>query len=240
MPKTEIQDDRQNDSNDVILVVDDHPVVFAGIRLLIEEAGDGVIRNARSFAEAFRLWRHLGPAIVIVDLAMGAGALAGLSFIRRLRRYDKTVPILVLSMYDDPRIAHEALKVGANGYVVKDASNDEIAISLATVREGLPYVSRILASDLAFLRTREPDSLAIEALSSRERYILSLLSEGKSYGQIADNLALSYKAVAHTCNRLKPKLGVQSLQELVRFAVQNFPKAHNVARLPAKRSKKEN
>ncbi|WP_108682278.1 response regulator transcription factor [Methyloceanibacter sp. wino2] len=238
MPNDEIQNDQQTDSDDVILLVDDHPVVFAGIRLLIEETGGTVIRNAQSFAEAFRFCRSRRPAIVIVDLAMGAGALAGLSFIRRLRRYDESVPILVLSMYDDPRIAHEALKVGANGYVVKDASNDEIAMALTTVRQGLPYVSRILASDLAFLRNREPKTLALEALSSRERFILSLLADGKSYTQIADNLALSYKSVAHICNRLKPKLGVQSLQELVHFAVQNFPAPPNVARPLAKGSKK--
>lgn len=238
MPNDRNPNGGQTDSNDVILVVDDHPVVFAGIRLLIEETRATVIHNAQSFSEAFRLCRLRRPAIVIVDLAMGAGALAGLSFIRRLRRYDESVPILVLSMYDDPRIAHEALKVGADGYVVKDASNDEIAISLETVREGLPYVSRVLASDLAFLRNRQPKSLDLEALSPRERFILSLLAEGKSYAQIADNLALSYKAVAHICNRLKPKLGVQSLQELVHFAVQHFPVTPNVARPPAKGSKK--
>jgi DNA-binding NarL/FixJ family response regulator len=238
VPKHEIQDDQQTDSDDVILVVDDHPVVLAGIRLLIEEADGSVIRSAQSFSEAFRLCRRQRPAMVIVDLAMSAGPLAGLSFIRRLRRYDETVPILVLSMYDDPRIAHEALKIGANGYVVKDASNEELAVSLSAMREGLPYVSRVLASDLAFLRNREPGSMALDALSERERYVLSLMAEGKSYTQIADNLALSYKAVAHICNRLKPKLGVQSLQELVQFAVQRFPAAAGGARSSAKSSRK--
>ena len=237
MPKHESQDRRRADSGDVIVVVDDHPVVLAGIRLLVEEVSGAVIRSSQSFAEAFRLCRSAQPAVVVVDLATGAGALAGLSFIRRLRRYDDTVPILVLSMYDDPCIAHEALKVGANGYVVKDASNEELAVSLSTVREDLPYVSRILASDLAFLRNREPASMALDALSTRERYVLSQLAEGRSYAQIADNLALSYKAVAHICNRLKPKLRVQSLQELTHFAVQHFPTASGTARGLAKTSK---
>ncbi|ODR98726.1 hypothetical protein AUC68_09735 [Methyloceanibacter methanicus] len=220
-----------------MLIVDDHPIVVAGFRRLLHDAGWHAVEHTSSFAKAFRLCRRARPEAVVVDLAMSAGSLAGLSFVRRLRRYDSDIPILVLSMHDDPLIARAALKAGANGYVVKDTSPEELVQGLAAILHGTPYVSRVLASDLAFHKTHAPESMAIDALSSRERYVLSLLAEGKSYAQIADNLALSYKAVAHLCNRLKPKLGVQSLQELVRFAVQNFPAASTTTRKPAKHPK---
>lgn len=222
-----------------VLVIDDHPIVVVGIRRLLEQVVCDDLRHTSSAAEGFRLCRRARPEAVVVDLAMNAGGLAGLSFVRRLRRYDPDVPILVLTMHDDPLIARAALKAGANGYVVKDTSPEEIVQGLTAILDGTPYVSRVLASDLAFLKSREPECLAIDALSPRERNVLSLLAEGKTYAQIAANLALSYKAVAHLCNRLKPKLGVQSLQELVRFAVQNFPTASVATRKPAKHPKNQ-
>lgn len=239
MPNIHIQVRQQDGRGTRILIVDDHPIVVAGFRRLLLDAGWRDVDHTPSFADAFRRWRRARPDALVVDLAMNAGGLAGLSFVRRLRRYDPDVPILVLTMHDDPRIARAALRAGANGYVVKDTAPEEVVQGLTAILDGTPYVSRLLASDLAFLKARQPESGAIDALSSRERHVLSMLAEGKSYTQIADNLAVSYKSVAHICNRLKPKLGVQSLQELVRFAVQNFPAPAPVARAPAKRSKKD-
>lgn len=236
MPYIQRQFLQQADRDVRILIVDDHPIVVTGLRRLLHDAGWADVDHTSSFAKAFRRCRRSRPDAVVIDLSMNAGGLAGLSFVRRLRRFDRDVPILVLTMHNDPIIARAALRTGANGYVVKDTSPEEVVQGLTAVLDGHPYVSRVLASDLAFLKARQPASSAIDALSSRERHVLSMLAEGKTYAQIADNLALSYKAVAHICNRLKPKLGVRSLQELTHFALQNFPTAPPGARAPTKRS----
>ena len=218
-----------------ILVVDGHPVIVAGLRHVLRDSGPHRIDHTPSFAEAFRRCRQHRPTVVVVEIAQGVRGLAGLSFVRRLRSSGLAVPIFVLSMHSDPLIAREALKLGANGYVPKDVPAEEIAQGLATVVSGTSYVSRALASDLAFLAAREPERGQIDSLSPRERHVLSLLADGKSYIQIAANLAISYKSVAHICNRLKPKLGVQSLPELVRFAMRHFPAARSMLQPPVNR-----
>ncbi|MEM9591405.1 MAG: response regulator transcription factor [Pseudomonadota bacterium] len=236
MPHIQQQFLQQADRGARILIVDDHPIVGAGLRRLLHDAGWLDVHYTSSFARAFRRCRRFRPDAVVIDLATSAGALTGLSFVRRLRRYDRNIPVLVLTMHNDPIVAREALRTGANGYVVKDTSPEEIVQGVTAALDGHPYVSRMLASDLAFLKVRQPAASALDALSSRERHVLSMLAEGKTYSQIANNLALSYKAVAHICNRLKPKLGVRSLQELTHFAVQNLPTAPSGRRVRAKRS----
>ncbi|GFO83101.1 MAG: DNA-binding response regulator [Methyloceanibacter sp.] len=206
-----------------VLAIDDHPITLAGLRTLLTESGTIDLHCACSFSEGLQVCRDIRPEIVVVDLAMRAGTLAGLSFIRRLRRYNPAVPTLVLSMHSDPLIAREALKAGANGYVVKDAAPNEITRALADMSNGKRYVSQDMAENIAFSQTREGLPNALKSLSARERLVLAHMAEGKSYTQIASSLALSYKAVAHICNRLKPKLGVQTLPELVHFAMRHFP-----------------
>lgn len=91
--------------------------------------------------------------MIIVDLAMGTGALGGLSFIRRLRLHDQQqTPILVLTMHSDPVIVSRALEVGATGYVLKDTSSDEVLKAFQRVRENRPYLSHDLASELPLWR----------------------------------------------------------------------------------------
>lgn len=223
MSKVAPQDGHGGDVRTSVLAIDDHPIALAGLRALLGASGAIDLHCACSLAEGFQICRDSKPEIVVVDLAMRAGSLAGLSFIRRLRRYNPAVAVLVLSMHRDPLVAREALKAGANGYIVKDAAPNEITRALADVSNGKRYVSQDMAADIAVsqARNRMPD--VIEALSPRERLVLSHIAEGKSYAQIAGSLGLSYKAVAHICNRLKPKLGVGTLPELVLVAMRHFP-----------------
>lgn len=223
MSKRDSQDGEDVKVQTCVLAIDDHPVTLAGLRTLLTESGTIDLHCACSFAEGLRVCRDIRPKIIVVDLAMRAGALTGLSFIRRLRRYNPAVPTLVFSMHRDPLIARAALKAGANGYVVKDAAPIEITRALADIGNGRRYVSQDIAEDIAFSGIREGLPKALKSLSARERLVLAHMAEGKTYTQIASSLALSYKAVAHICNRLKPKLGLQSLPELVHFAIRYFP-----------------
>ena len=205
-----------------VLVIDDHPIVLQGCRQLLEDAGVGQIVQAQSLADGFRLYRTQKPDVIIVDLAMRTGALGGLSFIRRLRLHDQRTPILVFTMHSDPVIVSRALEVGATGYVLKDTSSDEKAFQ--KVRENRPYLSHDLASEVAFMEARGTTN-PLRRMTVRELQTLALVAEGKPYGVIAEHLHVSYKTVANTCTQLKAKLGVRTLPELMRIAIQHLPSA---------------
>jgi two-component system, NarL family, invasion response regulator UvrY len=120
-------------------------------------------------------------------------------------------------------IASQALKMGANGYLVKDATAEEMVEAFVTLRDGKPYLSHELASEIAFMEARRRTTNPVLLMSPRELRILSQLVEGRSYGQIAANLLISYKTVANTYSRLKSKLGARSLPELMQIAKQHLP-----------------
>jgi two-component system invasion response regulator UvrY len=205
-----------------VLIIDDHPIVLQGCRQLLEDAGVGEIVQAESLADGFRMYRHHKPEVIIVDLAMRTGALGGLSFIRRLRLHDQTTPILVFTMHSDPVIVSRALEVGATGYVLKDTSSEEVLKAFQRVREHKPYIGHDLASEVAFMEARGTSN-PLKKMSVRELQTLALIAEGKPYGVIADQLHVSYKTVANTCTQLKAKLGVRTLAELMRIAIQHLP-----------------
>jgi DNA-binding NarL/FixJ family response regulator len=156
---------------------------------------------------------------VIVDLSMQGRGLAGLPLIKRIRAHDPRTRILVFSMHSDPMIAARALEAGANGYVLKDAAPDELIKAFEKVRSGAPYLSNDMAVDVALARSgarRNP----LAELTPRELETLTLLANGKPYGQIAEELGVSYKTVVNTSSQLKQKLDARNLPDLVRVAVQ--------------------
>ncbi|MEM8575307.1 MAG: response regulator transcription factor [Pseudomonadota bacterium] len=206
-----------------VLVIDDHPIVLEGCQQLLRYAGATDIVPTESLAEGFQLYRSKKPDVIVVDLAMRTGALGGLSFIRRLRLLDSRTPVLVFSMHRDPFIVTKALKLGANGYILKDTSGDEILQAFDAIKNGVPYLSHELASSIAFMEARGHSNNPLKVITERELQILSLLAEGKSYAQIASDLRVTYKTIANTFSLIKSKLGVQSLPELVKLAIENLP-----------------
>jgi two-component system, NarL family, invasion response regulator UvrY len=136
-----------------------------------------------------------------------------------MRGHDPRTRILVFSMHSDPMIAARALEAGANGYVLKDASPDELIQAFEKVRSGTPYLSSDMAMQVALVRTGlRRDRLA--DLTPRELETMTLLAQGKPYGQIADELGVSYKTVVNMSSQLKQKLDARNLPDLIRLAVQ--------------------
>lgn len=205
----------------VVLCIDDHPIVLRGCRQLLEEAGVENILQTENLAEGFQLYRSQNPDVIIIDLALRSGALGGLSFIRRLRLHDQTTPVLVLTMHSDPAIVGHAIQAGATGYVLKDSPPTELLRAFNIVREGKPYLSQELASEVAFTQARGQTS-PLQRLTIRELQTLALVAEGKPYGVIAENMNVSYKTIANTCTQLKAKLGVRTLPELMRIAIEHL------------------
>jgi two-component system invasion response regulator UvrY len=208
-----------------VLVIDDHPIVLQGTTQLLEDVGVKQVHQAQSLADGFRAYRTQKPDVIIVDLAMHNGSLGGLSFIRRLRLHDQDTPILVFTMHSDPVIVSRALEVGATGYVLKDTPPEEVQTAFQRVRDNRPYLSHDLASEVAFMEARGTTN-PLRQMTVRELQTLALVAEGKPYGVIAEHLHVSYKTVANTCTQLKAKLGVRTLPELMRIAIQHLPAAN--------------
>ena len=202
-----------------VLIIDDHPIVLQGCRRMLEDAGVEMVFEARDVASGYRLYRRRHPDVVIADLAMQGSGLGGLPLVRRIRSHDPRARILVFSMHRDPIIVARALEAGATGYVLKDTSSEELLKAFDKVRAGKPYLSDDLAMQVALVHSssrRNP----LADLTPRELQTLSLLAEGKPYGQIAEELSVSYKTVVNLSSQLKQKLDVRNLPELIRSAVQ--------------------
>jgi two-component system, NarL family, invasion response regulator UvrY len=209
-----------------ILVIDDHPIVLQGVCRVLEDAGVEEVVTAANLIDGLKAYRAERPDIILVDLAIKKAALVGLTFIRRLRALDKRTPIVVLTMHDDPMIASQALRLGANGYILKDTSSADIVNALQSVRQGKPFLSYAIASAIAVMETKgRPNPLY--GMSLRELQTLELIAKGKQYGAIADELNVSYKTVANTSSQIKTKLGVKSLPELMRLAIDYLPEIAN-------------
>jgi len=205
-----------------VLVIDDHPIVLQGCQRVLEDAGATSIKLASNPVEGIRAYRAERPDLIFVDLAMKNGVLVGLSFIRRLRTHDQTTPIIVLTMHEDPVIASHALRVGANGYILKDTSSSDILKAMQVVRQGKTFLSHDIASAIAVMEIKGRSN-PLQAMTLRELQTLELIAQGKSYGAIADELHVSYKTVANTCSQIKSKLGVKSLPEMMRIAIDYIP-----------------
>jgi len=202
-----------------VLIIDDHPIVLQGCRRMLEDAGAGVVLEARDAVSGYRLYRRHNPDVVIVDLAMQGSGLDGLSLIRRISAHDKRARILVFSMHSDPVIVARALEAGATGYVLKDTSSDALLEAFDKVRAGQPYLSNELAMQVAFVHTPARQNPLAE-LTPRELQTLALLAQGKPYGRIAEEIKVSYKTVVNVSSKLKQKLDARNLPELIRTAVQ--------------------
>jgi|SRR5215469_6263273 len=201
-----------------VLVVDDHPIIRAGLRRLLAADPDVEVCEAAGGREAVAVFREQRPSLVILDLSLRG--IGGLEIIARLRTADPAARILVLSMYDDPIHVTRALQAGAAGYVSKNAPPDEIVEAIRRVAGGQTYIEHEIAEELVFSHIRMPQN-ALKDLSVRDLEILRLLSRGCTLSQIAEEVGVSYKTAANTCTQIKAKLGAATTADLIRFAIQS-------------------
>jgi len=199
-----------------ILIVDDHPIVRAGLRRLLGAESEIEVREAASGKEALAASREYRPDLIVLDLNLPG--IGGLEIIARLKLEDAAARILVLTMHDDAVHVTRALQAGAAGYVSKNAPPEEIMEAMRRVAGGRSYIEQEIAQELALLNIRTPANL-LKDLSRRDLEILRLLGDGRSLSQIASAIGISYKTVANNCAQIKAKLGVARTAELIRIAV---------------------
>lgn len=199
-----------------VLLVDDHAVVRAGFRRLLEGCGVRVSAEADTGEAGYRAYVDAPCEVVILDLALpGRG---GLETLRRLRARDAGARVLVFTMHDEPAFAEQALAAGALGYVTKSSSPEVLLDAVTRVARGERCLSPDIAERLALAPSGGPQA-AIEALSPREFEIFRQLAAGHSAAEIGERLALSAKTVANYGSQIRARLGVGSRAGLARLAI---------------------
>ncbi|MEW5708138.1 MAG: response regulator transcription factor [Pseudomonadota bacterium] len=202
-----------------VLLADDHAVVRAGFRRLLEQRPEiRVLAEAASGEEAYRLYGELKPDVVVMDLSMPG--MGGLETIRRIMSRDAAARVLVFSIHESEAFALQALKSGALGYLTKAAAPEVIVNAVHAVAQGRRYLGPDVAQRIAlYAATGANDPLA--CLSAREFEIFQRVVEGHGPEAIARDLHLSAKTVANYTTQIKQKLGVTSSVELVRLALKH-------------------
>ncbi|CAM8385270.1 response regulator [Candidatus Methylopumilus planktonicus] len=200
-----------------IVLVDDHAVVRAGVRRLLEqEPLFEVIGEAESGEKAYQIFGELKPDVMVMDLSMPG--MGGLESIRRiLMRYEKA-KILVLSMHEDLSFANQALKLGAKGYLTKNTLADDLVKSIETVTQGDVFLSDEIAKKMA-MQSISGNQDPVHELSAREFEIFRLLAEGFDIDAIASTLNISSKTVSNYQTMIKQKLNINTPIELIRYAI---------------------
>jgi two-component system invasion response regulator UvrY len=198
-----------------LLIVDDHPVVRAGLRrLLAAEPGLAIVETA-SGQEAVATFCETRPDLVLLDLNLPG--ISGLEVLGRLLIEDPKARVIVISMYDNPVYVARVLEAGARGYVSKNAPPEQIIEAVRRVAAGRSYIEPEMAQELALGNIRPASQLS--QLSSRELEILRLLADGSSLTEIAEAIGVSYKTVANQCTQLKAKLATPRIADLIRVAI---------------------
>ena len=198
-----------------ILLVDDHAIVRTGLRKLLAMVSDAEILEAKTGRESLVIAKAHHLDMIILDLNLPE--LGGIELLSRLRQ-NSDVPILVLSMHAEPLFVTRALEAGAQGYVSKNASPEELLTAIRQVGGGGRYVEQEIAQALVLYSTVPAASLA--QLAPRDLEILRLLAAGRSLGEIAEALGLGYKTIANNCSLIKTKLGVTKTADLLRLALE--------------------
>ena len=200
-----------------IVLVDDHAVVRAGVRRLLEqEALFDVIGEAESGEKAYHMFGELKPDVMVMDLSMPG--MGGLEAIRRILMRHERARILVLTMHEDLSFANQALKLGAKGYLIKNTLGDDLVKSIQTVSRGEVFLSDEIAKKMA-MQSISGEQDPIHELSAREFEIFRLLAEGLEIDAIATTLNISSKTVSNYQTMIKQKLNINTPVELIRYAI---------------------
>jgi DNA-binding NarL/FixJ family response regulator len=211
----------ENSQRRRVFIVDDHPLVREGLTNLVNQQADLIgCGEAATAAEAMQNIPAAHPEIVIVDLSLGDSS--GIELIKDLKRSYPALFVLVLSMHEEAHYAERALRAGARGYLVKRETTRKVIEAIRTVLEGRFFLndalSQVITAEFVAgktLATRSP----VEQLSDRELAVFDLLGQGWSTRRIAETLHVSVKTVQAYYARIKDKLHLGSVTELIREAV---------------------
>jgi DNA-binding NarL/FixJ family response regulator len=205
-----------------ILIIEDHTLLRAGLRALLTQGEEfeiiGEFDNGR---DAVRAVGALAPDLILMDLSMPG--IDGIEAITEIRQRHPAIRILVLTIHRAEEYVHASLRAGANGYVLKDASHDELRVAIRSVLDGKTYLSPDVSSCVVtgYLgKDREGASSPWSILTHREREVLKLVAEGHSNRGIAEFLCLSVKTVEKHRSNVMRKLDLHNAAKLTAYAIE--------------------
>lgn len=204
-----------------VLLADDHDIVRAGLRRIIEEAGDiEVVSEAADGQEAISQVHRTKPDVAIIDISMPG--VDGLEVIRQVHHYYPKLPIIILTMHEEEQYVVRAIEAGAQGYLTKRSAPEQLVKAIRKVYAGGRALSDAAAESLALrLASRSRGRSPVDTLSHREIQVLRNLALGKTVREIAEAYHISPKTVDTYRARLLKKLNLRNNAELSRFAIQN-------------------
>jgi len=201
-----------------VVLVDDHAVVRSGIRLLLERQDDiEVVGEAGNAKDALFRARALKPDVILLDVVMPGES--GIDVLPRLLEDSPETKVLVLSMQDDPSYVREAFAAGAQGYVLKEAADEEVVSAVREIAKGGRYVHPTLGARMVAAEAEERAAADADPLSERERDVLRLLALGHTNQEIAEKLYISVRTAESHRAHIMQKLRLATRAELVRYAL---------------------
>jgi len=206
-----------------ILIVDDHTLFRAGVRaLLTQDPSIEVVGEAENGRDAIRAVGQLSPHLVLMDLTMPE--MNGIEAVTEIKRRYPEVRVLVMTLHKAEDYIHASLKAGADGYILKDATQEELRAAIRSVLQGKTYLSmdvsaKVVSGYLGGGKSSGASSV-YDSLTHREREVLKLVAEGKSNKYIAEFLNLSVKTVEKHRSNLMAKLGVHNASGLTAYAME--------------------
>ena len=200
-----------------VMLVDDHAVVRAGVRRLLEQDEKfTVVAEAETGERAYQIFGDHLPDITVLDLSMPG--IGGMESIKRIIARYPTAKILVLSMHENAAFASQALKAGAKGYLAKSGLAEELSNAIQWIMTGQTYLGSEISHKIA-LQIQNAQGDPMQVLSAREFEIFRMIVDGVELGKIAITLNISLKTVANYQTVIKQKLSVNSPVEMVRLAI---------------------
>jgi DNA-binding NarL/FixJ family response regulator len=203
-----------------VLLADDHGLVRAGIRSLLEKMpGVEVVAEASTGREALELVREAVPNLVLMDIAMAD--LNGLETLPRIVKAFPGVRVVILSAHANEEYVIRALRYGASGYMLKDAATVELELVIMSIAQNKTYLSPSISRTVidSYLQRVGADGSPLEQLTSRQREILQLIAEGRNTKEIASALEISVKTVEAHRLQLMARLDIHDVPGLVRYAI---------------------
>lgn len=201
-----------------ILIVDDHPVVRQGMRLILAADPEvGACAEAANAAQAFESIRAARPDLIVLDLNLPDQN--GFVVLQEIRRHWPELPVLILSIQPEEHMAVRALKAGANGFLNKESAPEELLKAVKMIMRGKRYISARLAEWLALDVSGHRESLPHERLSDREYQVMCLLAGGRSVSEIAESFKRSPNTISTYRARIMRKMGIETNAALTQYAI---------------------
>ncbi len=205
-----------------LLLVDDHEIVRAGIKMLfLAEEDMEIVGEVSSGHEALEAVRELKPDVVIMDVAMPG--MSGIEATRQIKEASPDTAVLALTMYEDEQYFFEMLNAGASGYIPKRAAPDDLVSAIRVISQGNVFLYSTLAKFLMkdISDRSDPTSPSVaEELTPREREVLTYIAEGYTNREIAEALSISIKTVDRHRENIMQKLNLHNRVELVKYAIE--------------------